>query len=144
MSSRSDEAEAAAERIVVSASDFKVLTKSSEAASDRAAAKPTDAPAAAEPTGQKSLSDLVTHAYAASAPEQAQWRSSVAHAVDATYGDPDPDVVVKSTRSLIDTVYRSGSEDLAAAEGETEDGAEDVGEPGGGAEAGRDASGSPV
>lgn len=87
-----------------------------------AAAPPAEAAAPADqpPTGRKSLSDLVTHAYAASAPEQARWRSSVAHAVDATYGDPDPDVVVKSTRGLIDTVYRqgAGSEDLAAAEGQ--------------------------
>lgn len=83
-------------------------------------------PADAQATGKKSLSDLVTHTYAASAPREAQWRSSVAHAVDATYGDNDPDVVVKSTRSLIETVYRqgAGSEDLAQAE----------------AEAGRDAS----
>lgn len=73
-------------------------------------AAPSAAAPAVAPNEGKRLGPAVAHTYAAAAPGRAQYRGSVAHAVDATYGDVDPHAVVKTTQALIDHVYSTQDE----------------------------------
>lgn len=102
----------AAARIVVSGSDLEVTAPGKGVADAQATG---DQRASDKPAAGSSLSEIVSHTYAAHAPERARYRSSVAHAVDATYGDSDPEAVVKTTRRLVDMVY-SPSQDASGAD----------------------------
>lgn len=100
----------AAERMVVSGSDLVVLSKPSPSGQghEQSASAPAPATSDATPAEGKRLGPAIAHTYAAAAPKRAHYRGSVAHAVDATYGDVDPHAIVKTARGLINHVYSTG------------------------------------
>jgi hypothetical protein len=83
------------ERVVVSGSDLEVL-------------RPP--PRRRARTAAKSLGEAVRTVYAAEAPQRARFRPSIAHAIDATYGNTDPEAIVKTVRPLIDAVYAAADQ----------------------------------